>query len=1470
MYSKTMAQAVTEEPVEFQDTLLAPECDGCALAATGLQNRFESLTQDNGEQTSLETLPDISGGEGCGRVGAYDAVTDVEDFPEKVMSLEEEAPLCRLEVENAKPVPSFSIIQAQSKSEEDDGYCSRSSLDSPVQTSQSDSEANDPEVFTLQEAGAMSEHSPTRDPRKILTPLEAGDNCPGRVMSTASVDATTKGTMPAPTGVSSSYASHSAGPQKILIVNKTANIKYLIPTMGDVKSSGTSKTLSIPSSVNPVPPTSSSQLPNLVNLKLLKPGLNKFCPGQITLLRVPNKDTPGPSSVTVTRPGLKQPASARTSPRTSSFIAVTGTLPDTNLQGTGGPFLAREKEIGNLAILQSKVCADAPFSLKYSAESVTSSKSNKTGALLTTDPLDDCGCLDNAECSSEYSSSVVVGQQSSASTCSLSPGGETIGNVSCKAETSACLPTAADALQPHPEGSSAQIVGSNAAPDCSISSLTAAVMRNNHETVLRRAVISSADSLNRNGVQRPTVGCQQGRLPVEGISCHAISKAQVIVPAAHGRDTGGLSDPKADSFKKPFPIATFPLSAASSQDQMSANKVSATSRTGPAVKSAPGENDSQKILTACLSSTSFVEEGSHTGTVAKLAINGQTGVTNKSSVYQLGTRNNQDVTVILLPQTSLQSMPKKTNSVNEPACKQVVLRIGPSQVFKAISVNTDSLRSQPLKSDEKLGKACGGEGPKRGFTAESISKTSQLNLALNKTTNVMAVVDRAAALSKDAALSAKQLQNPEKETSSLPKSSTSIGYFASLSLPSLQVTNASSTTDSSQRLTGGKLLPSSPASSKATATAVNAQLKGQKTVVQTGTVRTRTSDGSNTSRSRLSRQGLHTIRKSCQSVGYLHPLIDHDYCEFSAFCADVQSSIISLTDSSIRPERRYVKKNRAARTKAMRVSQYVSENCSTDNRPKRKYCKRKQVLEAETGKKHGALNSRLKASGKVVASPGKGAASAGKDSIQSLTSSADDKDYVKIPGYYQDEYVYYATKRLPGRPRNRADTSSKASDVVVPKPPTTVLAGISMFDWYKEMAQTDKTSRFGAAEIADCSTRSPYLEEPSTGKDCTPVDESDVADLVMDMLPSGDLVRPISDDMKFMSSSGIVDSLLSSNPLDMSMLATSGGESSGDVGSTYLNLMAEEVRLMLSSMGEAELKLLESHLENEKITEEMHTDGLDINSYLGDYATQEASMSQSSVSNLLDVDDINDGDLLSADIANMNSILNDLNATNRTQSAHDSATVKLETGGIGSIFDKGVSSCDDFMGSMHDISLSFAIEAQAINSSNSNKSFQKPDQFRSPNLNPCSEGTESNVPLPCDASPPELTTINMFWNDLPGLLMNGKEFVRLVDIHKQIMPAKDTGILKKRCHMMGLHITNCTELQRDFLIRYMNAAKSKSTVIIAKDAAIMLIGFYVNPKSRSKGAEEDFELDIMLPPTKLAKRKCALVFCSFNQGQNSH
>lgn len=100
-----------------------------------------------------------------------------------------------------------------------------------------------------------------------------------------------------------------------------------------------------------------------------------------------------------------------------------------------------------------------------------------------------------------------------------------------------------------------------------------------------------------------------------------------------------------------------------------------------------------------------------------------------------------------------------------------------------------------------------------------------------------------------------------------------------------------------------------------------------------------------------------------------------------------------------------------------------------------------------------------------------------------------------------------------------------------------------------------------------------------------------------------------------------------------------------------------------------------------------------------------------------------------------------------------------------------------------------------------------------------------------DTSAPWIVTVSMYWNDLPAIMIDNAPFVRLVDIHKQILPAKDTGILKKRCQLLGIEVLNCTEMQRYFLVQYGKAFNSKSTLIISKDDAKSLIGYYVNPGS---------------------------------------
>lgn len=99
-------------------------------------------------------------------------------------------------------------------------------------------------------------------------------------------------------------------------------------------------------------------------------------------------------------------------------------------------------------------------------------------------------------------------------------------------------------------------------------------------------------------------------------------------------------------------------------------------------------------------------------------------------------------------------------------------------------------------------------------------------------------------------------------------------------------------------------------------------------------------------------------------------------------------------------------------------------------------------------------------------------------------------------------------------------------------------------------------------------------------------------------------------------------------------------------------------------------------------------------------------------------------------------------------------------------------------------------------------------------------------------------------------------FFRLVDIHKQALPAKDTGLLKKRCITMGLPIKLCSEMQRDFLIRYARAAASKSTVVVSKDVAEQLIGFYVNPPPKAHHRKDDTHTDVKVCRSIQSRGKC--------------
>jgi hypothetical protein len=127
-----------------------------------------------------------------------------------------------------------------------------------------------------------------------------------------------------------------------------------------------------------------------------------------------------------------------------------------------------------------------------------------------------------------------------------------------------------------------------------------------------------------------------------------------------------------------------------------------------------------------------------------------------------------------------------------------------------------------------------------------------------------------------------------------------------------------------------------------------------------------------------------------------------------------------------------------------------------------------------------------------------------------------DKNYVKIPGSYQDEFVYYATKKQRGRPRKfeeeHQETTAKSG-----------ITSINEFEWYREMAKIDKGSKFGVAGVGSNNITKPNSLEllhkiPDYSHNANanmPIQESDVVDMVIDMMPSSELeVTPTMDSSK--------------------------------------------------------------------------------------------------------------------------------------------------------------------------------------------------------------------------------------------------------------------------------------------------------------------------------------------------------------------
>ena len=597
---------------------------------------------------------------------------------------------------------------------------------------------------------------------------------------------------------------------------------------------------------------------------------------------------------------------------------------------------------------------------------------------------------------------------------------------------------------------------------------------------------------------------------------------------------------------------------------------------------------------------------------------------------------------------------------------------------------------------------------------------------------------------------------------------------------------------------------------------------------------------------------LSRVKQSAETIIRLHPLIDHDYCTFTEFSAEIQSSIIATTESKLKTDKKYTKKTKAARTTKSEpfVVATPVEREPLIKLKKRKYVRRKGIVDIENNvtedkklKRLELLQSRQSVSDNELATVRVFDTKRQEKKLSKmlLTRRRSDRNYVKITGSYQDEFVYFATKKTRGRPRKTVDLN----DPSLIKPAS--VSGVSIFDWYRDLSKTDKSSRFGMSDMtADESRASVSSSQPSCSSAArTPIHESEVVDLVMDLMPNTTYVSTSSQAPK-----GALEGSMPSS-------ASSKTAQPAEDEQVELNLMAEQVRMMLNSMGEAELNMW-----GEKLSDS-NSDKTSMLAGFPDVSQGETPMAASS--NLLDLDDINDNDLLSADIGNMTVILGDLAAPKPVVGEGltiasgsvpiDLPSAKSNVSSASYNFDKNTATLNMLFNDSASVDHSNN-DGPDLEVSKTPTEYSPATIYGADTVPPVSAGlnglfcetkldryelfpdiatpdVSQSVMLASQSSAPELTVVSMFWNDLPGLTIRDSKYVRLVDIHKQILPAKDTGILKKRCQMMGLQVANCSELERDFLIRYANAVKSKSTVIVPQDAAQLLIGFYVNPRPRA-------------------------------------
>ncbi|KAK7111033.1 uncharacterized protein [Littorina saxatilis] len=407
---------------------------------------------------------------------------------------------------------------------------------------------------------------------------------------------------------------------------------------------------------------------------------------------------------------------------------------------------------------------------------------------------------------------------------------------------------------------------------------------------------------------------------------------------------------------------------------------------------------------------------------------------------------------------------------------------------------------------------------------------------------------------------------------------------------------------------------------------------------------------------------------------------------------------------------------------------------------------------------------------------------------------------MKITGKYQDQYVYYYSKTSRNRRRKPDEKMSHGDRIILPpsKPGDIVVPHLTDAD-----CEAIKRGGRGALKGGGGSFNGPNL-----GGAC------------------------LSDNGDIMDSS-IVNTILSMESDNLATSSIGSPEGEGDLGGIEDNLTTEQVDLLLDCLRDVEVATTSQALDSILTSAESmpmvppYLDSLAGTTVEEDFLVPGLSLSTASslptVSGAVD-----------APIKSEPGVTEQSSNPFIKQEVIGAPFIKQEVNGssmkpiVSSSLSGIPSSCPSVEKNLEflknpDIKPEFYSVPVSVPSTVASTNFSLVTQ---------------SAPLSSEAETPWIVTVTLYWNDIPAIIINNSPYVRLVDIHRQILPAKDTGILKKRCQLMHIQVSNCSEMQRYFLVQYGRAHNSKSTLVITKDEAFRLISYYANPQPRNLRGEE--------------------------------